>query len=125
MLVRLNQDLQNPNICTICEEKPLGDTVIDCERYTPNSPRYRLNGRKYVCQNCANEIAKKSGYVSIEEVEKLREDLINTMNYVDSLKEKLTQYEDLRTLITSVATEPFKKSVGRPKKVVTPDVSTA
>jgi hypothetical protein len=56
-----NSDLTFPNICTLCEEKPEGVTVVDVERYTPEHPTYPLNGRKYICERCVHEIARLSG----------------------------------------------------------------
>lgn len=56
-----NFDLAFPNVCTLCEEKPEGATVVDVERYTPENPTYPLNGRKYICERCAAEIVRLSG----------------------------------------------------------------
>lgn len=56
-----NFDLAYPNVCTLCEEKPDGDTVVDVERYTPEHPTYPLNGRKYLCERCLAEIARLGG----------------------------------------------------------------
>lgn len=56
-----NFDLAYPNVCTLCEEQPGGSTVVDVERYTPEHPTYPLNGRKYICERCASEIARLCG----------------------------------------------------------------
>jgi hypothetical protein len=56
-----NNALAYPNVCTLCEEKPEGSTVIDVERFTPEHPTYPLNGRKYICERCAAEIVRLSG----------------------------------------------------------------
>lgn len=142
-----NYNLQNPNVCTICEEKPNGDEVIDCERYTPNSPRYRLNGRKYVCQNCAHEIAKRIGYVSNSEIEEVQGLLALSLTELSDAKKVNAAQSTLleavygpklpetikpvavRTIegevLPGTETPPVRKA-GRPRKVVeTPDVEVS
>lgn len=96
-----NSNLQNPNVCTICEEGPFGDSVIDTERYTPFAGTYPLNGRKYVCVRCGGEIAKTIGYEAGADVavaqasnEAARAELSNVrarvVELADSIKEFVT-----------------------------------
>jgi hypothetical protein len=64
--------LQRPSICFLCETSPTreaGTKVADLERdYTPPAPS-NLYGRKYVCERCADELARLFGYVQSEDVQ--------------------------------------------------------
>lgn len=62
-----------PGICFICEAKPTEkQTAVDTRRdFEPGGPTY-LNGRKYVCEGCAHEVAKLYGYVSEKAIEDLK-----------------------------------------------------
>lgn len=62
-LVKAGQ-LLRPNICFLCETfPPEGTTLVDTFRNHEYgaSP---LNGRKYVCDSCAGELARALGYGS-------------------------------------------------------------
>lgn len=139
MRVISNKDLQNPNVCIICEEHPLTASVIDCERYTPDTPRFKLNGRKYICENCGNEIAKRLGYIPVLELDAAKEIILA---HVTSLDEKEALIQAQNTLLAKVYGGPVEphevktiegktlpgtdtppaRKAGRPRKVIVPIV---
>jgi len=60
--------LDRPNVCTICERTPeIGTKVIDTERYFDGWPA-TLQGRRYVCERCINEMVKFFDFASHNEV---------------------------------------------------------
>lgn len=61
--------LERPNLCWICERTPaIGTPVIDTERYFDGHP-FSLQGRRYVCLKCVQEMAKFFGFVPSERME--------------------------------------------------------
>jgi hypothetical protein len=59
-----------PHICIICETSPQGETVVDTERTLRTGVASILNGRKYVCEECAKQIGLLFGLVSLKEKER-------------------------------------------------------
>lgn len=109
-----NFDLSFPNVCTLCEEKPEGDTVLDVERYTPENPIYPLNGRKYICERCLVEIARLSGAddelsIAATFEDDARKFLASVRNQLGFLSRTLT-YEQVFGAIPPVERKPKRKS---------------
>lgn len=67
-----------PAICFICEHSPTqqaGERLIDTERtFMPMGPPTRLNGRKYVCDNCVKEMGRIIGMGFDSETERIRQE---------------------------------------------------
>lgn len=109
-----NFDLAYPNVCTLCEEKPDGSTVVDVERYTPEHPTYPLNGRKYVCDRCAAEIARLYGggadefSIATAFEDDARKFLANVRNQLGFLSRTLT-YEQVFGAAPPVEKKPKRK----------------
>lgn len=95
-----NTNLTYPSVCTLCERDPYGATVVDVERYTPEHPTYPLNGRKYICESCATEIArlvvgfKDELTIASEYEDQARRYIANVKNQLGFLARTLT-YEQV------------------------------
>lgn len=67
-----------PAICIICEQSPTqqaGERIVDTERtFIPMGPPTRLNGRKYVCDNCVKEMGRLIGMGFDSETERVRQE---------------------------------------------------
>lgn len=63
-IVDSSESLANPNVCAICEEtpKPATETVIDTQ-HSKFDDWSHTQGQKYICERCATEIAKLTGFV--------------------------------------------------------------
>lgn len=96
-------ELHNPNVCTICEERPDGDSVIDTERWTPFNPSYPLNGRKYVCVRCGDEIARLFGYASDSAISQIA---VESTRANDELKAVRGKVLDLAQALTDYIKSP-------------------
>lgn len=104
MQVIKNADLRNPNVCAICEESPDGDTVVDTERFTPFYEVYPLNGRKYICERCAGEIANKIGYVSSNAIAQAQADADAARAELGNVRQRTTELADhIRDFVSSPA----------------------
>ena len=61
--------LERPNICWICKRTPpIGSVVVDTEKHFEGYP-FELNGRLYVCETCATQIAGFFDLVDKNQVE--------------------------------------------------------
>lgn len=68
--------LQAPNICIICEERPdrnFGIRVVDTFREFAPPAITNINGRKYVCENCVNELGRILGLVPADAVRETKQ----------------------------------------------------
>lgn len=77
-----------PAICFICEMKPTEkQTIVDTKRdFEPGGPTY-LNGRKYVCESCAAELARLYGFSKGSDVEELKVE-------AQFLRDRVSELED-------------------------------
>lgn len=97
-VIPVGVELHNPNVCTICEERPEG-AVIDTERWTPFNPSYPLNGRKYVCARCGDQIARLFGYQptsaideAVDNQNKLEAEVVEIRNRVLAIASELSDF---------------------------------
>lgn len=115
MRIVANTNLGYPNVCTLCEEKPYGETALDVERYTPEHPTYPLNGRKYICERCSGEIARLVGNVKDELTiageyeDQARRYISNVRNQLGFLARTLT-YEQVFGGSPVLESKPKRKS---------------
>ncbi len=81
--------LERPNICWICSRTPeVGSAVIDTEKVFDGYP-YNLNGRMYVCETCATQIAGFFDLVSKDAVEIAQNEQKRAEGVVRGVKQRL------------------------------------
>jgi len=94
--------LERPNVCFLCETTPgHGTKVIDTERYFDGHP-YNLQGRRYVCERCINDMLKFFDFADIATVERANAEKLQAEQILRGLKLRLnTLFEDLRNITES------------------------
>lgn len=120
-----NSNLADPNICTICEEPPFGDQVVDTERFTPFNPTFPLNGRKYVCERCAGEIANKLGYESSDAVAKHRAIAEQAQTELGNVRQRIGELADHIKEFAVSAAGADPKASAKALKAVTAEATPA
>lgn len=81
--------LQRPNVCWICQRTPaIGSPVIDTEKYFEGYP-HNLQGRMYVCEKCALEIAKHFDLADAETIRLARREAEQAAFILRGLKQRL------------------------------------
>lgn len=87
-----------PGVCFICE---LSNPVryIDTLRDFEGVVRERLDGRKYLCEECILDGAKKLGFAEPKAHAALKEDLMAAQAKVRELQADLQAYQDLDIVI--------------------------
>lgn len=119
-------ELHNPNVCAICEEKPEGP-VIDTERVTPFNPVYPLNGRKYICNRCGDEIARLFGYQSGESITQALKDSLRMKEEIKAVRARVIDVSnELYEFITSESVDqikPVEPKISAPKAKDVPVVA--
>ena len=98
-----------PSICFICEQAPLNGVIDTGRTHDPQVPT-NLRGRKYVCVNCAKELAGYVGFIPEEVAEEISEKLVIAEAELAEAKLRVEQLEAvhvemLRDLLTK-ATKP-------------------
>lgn len=97
-----------PGMCFLCEQSnPVRhvDTFRDFEGIV----RERLDGRKYVCEQCLAEYGEAIGMLSEKKADKLREDLLNAKNEVAKLTERVAELEPYEAVIKAATAKPAAK----------------
>lgn len=92
--------LDRPNLCTICERTPeIGAPVVDTEKYFDGYP-HNLQGRRYVCDKCADSINRLiQGDVTEEQHQLVVEELSAKTRELLELKRL---FEDLGAKVGSI-----------------------
>jgi hypothetical protein len=82
------ETLDRPAQCFLCETSPVREEhhVVDTERRFNPVQATPLNGRKYVCERCVDELARLLGYIKSEEAE------LATAR-VDEVAQKVKEFE--------------------------------
>jgi hypothetical protein len=114
-----------PAICFICEMKPVGrQTIVDTKRdFEPGGPTY-LNGRKYVCEACAHEMAKLYGWFK-------GSDVVDMKTENEFLRARVSELEDRARQVAEqiLGAQPIdvkvRKAKAPVKKAAKADVSEA
>lgn len=106
-----NENLADPNVCTICEEHPNGDKVVDTARFTPFNPTYPLNGRKFICERCAKEIANTLGFQASEDVQAANVAADQARAELGNVRQRITELADhIRDIATSASSTDVSAS---------------
>lgn len=122
--------LERPNLCFLCERTPaIGTKVVDTERYFDGWPA-NLQGRRYVCESCVNDMTKFFGYADLATVERADAEAQLARNILKGLKQRLNVlYADLQQIAenpsllveeTDVRPEPAEASDGDGAESVEP-----
>lgn len=111
--------LERPNLCWICKRTPpVGSAVIDTEKYFEGWP-HDLQGRQYVCEACATQMASFFGFAARDEVEIAQTAQARAEAVVRGVKQRLdTMIADLKNLAADPSvfmedTSATETSVGR------------
>lgn len=90
-----------PGLCFICEQSnPV--RYIDTFRDFEGIVREKLDGRKYVCEECVTEFAKKFGFVTPKEHSAVFGQLKAVQDEFAKLEEAFKQYGDLKAIVESI-----------------------
>src|ERR1043165_7680027 len=91
-----------PNCCIICEQTP-DVSYIDTLKEFVSDVYHRMNGRKYVCAECMESLAKVAGYEHSSKVKQAddvmdttRDKLINLIHLLeDGISRTMGTYNSL------------------------------
>lgn len=107
MAVRLvnPRKLLAPGRCLVCELQPMDNhRVVDTGRKLSNVPaRHQLRGRKYICSQCGDLIAKALGYPPLSEVQKLKDALWLAEERVEELRNEINLQDRIEQLRADLA----------------------
>lgn len=99
-----------PGFCFICE---LSNDVkyVDTFRDFEGNVREKLDGRKYVCEECIAEFAKKLGFATAKEADLLKQNAVDWANKAQALEDELKKYLDLKDVLSrfGINTKPTPK----------------
>lgn len=99
----------NPGFCFICElSNPVRywDTYYDFEGVV----RERLDGRKYVCEECIEHGAKLLGFAPPRKVEALEAEINHLLDERDELQKELKAFSELRKSLSVLNAAPAKSA---------------
>lgn len=87
-----------PGVCFICE---LSNDVryIDTLRDFYGIVKERIDGRKYLCEECVEDAAKKFGFAVPAEVKRLKITIDELSAKNAKLNEDLAKFQDLKAVI--------------------------
>ena|SRR5581483_8665155 len=81
-----------PSVCFLCETKPVeGVKAADTGRDFQPVGITPIDGRKYVCEECVNELAKLFGFEKGEAVELAKVELDHARQEISALKDRAKQ----------------------------------
>lgn len=88
-----------PGMCFLCE---LSNPVkyVDTLRDYASIVKDKLDGRKYVCEECIDELAEALGHVKPKVADKLKADLEGKTAEVAKLEERVKELEVYEAAIT-------------------------
>lgn len=94
--------LERPNVCFLCETTPAhGTKVIDTERYFDGHP-FNLQGRRYVCEKCINDMVKFFNFADRDAVDRAYSEANEARLVLRSFKWRIDQlFNDLKNLAES------------------------
>lgn len=101
-----------PGFCFICElSNPVKywDTLRDFEGIV----REKLDGRKYVCEECIEQGAKALGFVTPKEADKLKADAVSAAKQAKQFQSELEAFKTLKTTLDQLTLATAKPA---PKK---------
>jgi hypothetical protein len=87
-------DLLPPSICIICETSPDGDFVVDTLYNLKTGVATPLNGRKYVCQRCAEQFGELFGLVSKEKEQRAQLEAEVAKTELSNVKQRVVELSD-------------------------------
>lgn len=89
MKLTVGGKLERPNVCFLCETTPAeGTKVVDTERYFDGFP-LSLQGRRYVCSRCINQMVEFFGFTTLEKVELAEAALADAQSIIRGIKLRL------------------------------------
>lgn len=103
-----------PGMCFICEQSnPV--RYIDTFRDFEGIVREKLDGRKYVCEECVTEFAKKLGFVTPDLHSEVHYFALKEQARADELQHELKKFEDLKSVLDSfgIAKAPKKPAAAK------------
>ena len=94
-----------PGMCFICE---LSNPVryVDTFRDFEGVVRERLDGRKYVCEECVTEFAKHLGFVTPKEAKGLVEEIRRLEGNLADATEQIAAFKDLKSALDVLRPKP-------------------
>lgn len=94
-----------PGMCFICE---LSNPVryVDTFRDFEGVVRERLDGRKYVCEECVTEFAKHLGFVTPKDRDKFYEQIKHMSAEIAELQKELKAFRELNAALDVLRPKP-------------------
>ncbi|MDE2105449.1 MAG: hypothetical protein KGL39_49940 [Patescibacteria group bacterium] len=87
-----------PGMCFICEaSNPC--QYVDTFRDFEGVVREKLDGRKYICEECIEDGAKKLGYATPKDHAHVQNELAKAVVVIEALKKDLAAFSDLQAVI--------------------------
>lgn len=95
--VRKIGELRHPGTCALCGNATCLEGYVDLDIY------YEYEGNVYLCMNCVKQVCFVVGALLPDESKHLNELNLEMAQLVKSLKEQLSDYQHIDTLISRIA----------------------
>lgn len=90
-----------PGVCFICEMSP-NVRYIDTFRDFEGVVKERIDGRKYLCEECIEDGAKKFGFVTPEEFDAFYANLKNVEAELARVKKELEAFKTIKASLQAI-----------------------
>ena len=119
--------LQAPNVCFVCEQSPFEDeAVVDTQRnFQSDIARSHIDGRKYVCSRCVEEMSKLFGYIAPSDAEALKAEVAQAVAEKEAAEKKVSLQDAITAAVAELSVKkdpdpipdpaPDEKPKPRPK----------
>ena len=102
-----------PGMCFICEQSnPV--RYVDTYRDFEGVVRERLDGRKYVCEECVEDLSKHLGFVTPARAQELEDRLKQAGDLITALRKEVGAYQDIKDALEALNAPKPKPATRKP-----------